>query len=88
MNLYWEQYMGPGGRRADGRHSVYIILDEGTSARLYQMPSDAELSPINTQRARKYREYGPTGSSDEYSWELVLAEAKSAAQSWEDAEEY
>jgi hypothetical protein len=46
MNLNWEQYIGPGGHRADGVHSVYIILDEGNLAKLYQMPDD-ELSPLN-----------------------------------------
>ena len=88
MNLYWEQYMGPGGHRADGQHSVYIILDEGNLAKLYQMPDD-ELSPVNPQRARKYQEYGPgvtEGHADGYRWESALAEAKSRAQAWEDAD--
>jgi hypothetical protein len=76
MNLYWEQYMGPGGHRADGQHSVYIILDEGNLAKLYQMPDDDELSPVNPQRARKYQEYGPgvteghgTGTAGNRRWQ-------------------
>lgn len=59
MNLNWEQYIGPGGHRADGVHSVYIVLDEGNLAKLYQMPDGDELSPLNPKRALKYHDYGP-----------------------------
>jgi hypothetical protein len=92
MNLNWEQYIGPGGHRADGADSVYIILDEGNLVKLYQMPDADELSPMNPQRARKYREYGPgvtygpEGHAAGYPWESALAEAKAAAQAWEDAD--
>jgi hypothetical protein len=89
MNLYWEQYMGPGGHRADGRHNVYIVVTDDKLAKLYQMPKDEELSPLTPQRARKYQEYGPGaagGETEGYRWESAVAQAKARAQGWEDAD--